>query len=227
MRRPLRFVTYAFFLIALGATVAEAQYGSRQRTRFRGMDRNGDGVITRDEWRGSERSFEIHDINKDGVLSGTEVRTSETDWQDRRGWDDLVDQFDRTDRDNNGVISRDEWYSDPSTFDRLDRDRNGAIRLSEFLGEARDTDSSRAVGTSGRNAIPTEAYRAGFDRGLLDGRNAGREDKQLRNAWDLEGQRELEQADAGYDPSMGRLDHYQAGYRVGFRQGYPQGFGPR
>ncbi|MGH9314924.1 MAG: hypothetical protein ACRD1S_17205, partial [Vicinamibacterales bacterium] len=91
-----------------------------------------------------------------------------------------------------------------------------------------DYDDERAIGTGGRrDAIGTQAYRSGFDRGLLDGRQAGREERQNNRAWDLEGQRELEQANAGYQNSMGRLDHYQAGYRAGFRQGYRQGFGPR
>ena len=83
------------------------------------------------------------------------------------------------------------------------------------------------MGTMGRSVVESETYRFGYDRGLLDGRIAGREDKQLRNAWDLEGQQELEQADAGYDPSLGRRDRYQLGYRTGFRAGYRQGFGPR
>jgi hypothetical protein len=38
------------------------------------MDTNGDGVITRDEWRGNDRSFADHDRNGDGVLSGPEVK---------------------------------------------------------------------------------------------------------------------------------------------------------
>jgi hypothetical protein len=43
--------------------------------RFRGLDRNNDGIITRDEWRGeAENSFANHDWNGDGVLSGDEVR---------------------------------------------------------------------------------------------------------------------------------------------------------
>ena len=66
-----------------------------------------------------------------------------------------------------------------------------------------------------------------IERGLADGRKAGREDKQLRNQWDLDGQRELEQADAGYQASMGDRQDYQDGYRAGFRTGYREGFGPR
>ncbi len=46
----------------------------RENMRFKGMDTNGDGVITRREWRGNDRSFQNHDRNGDGVLSGSEVR---------------------------------------------------------------------------------------------------------------------------------------------------------
>lgn len=238
MRRPVQFVTHALLAVALAATVAEAQQ-DRRRMRFRGMDQNRDGVITRSEWRGNARSFDVHDRNRDGILSGTEVRAAEDAFFDRTGWDDLVDQFDRTDRDNNGAITPDEWYGDRGTFRRLDRDRSGSIRLSEFLGEGLDefegddiesvdpTRDDRVTGTMGRSAVGTEAYRLGYDRGLLEGRTAGREDRQLRNTWDLEGQQELERADSGYDASMGRRDHYQLGYRAGFRAGYRQGFGPR
>lgn len=41
--------------------------------RFRGMDTNNDGQISRSEWRGNARSFEVHDWNNDGMLSGDEL----------------------------------------------------------------------------------------------------------------------------------------------------------
>ena len=60
---------------------------------------------------------------------------------------------------------------------------------------------------------------------MTDGRQAGKEDRQRRDKWDLEGQRELEQADAGYRPEVGSRAAYQSGYRTGFRTGYREGFG--
>lgn len=42
--------------------------------KFRGMDANNDSVISRQEYRGNDRSFANHDWNDDGVLSGEEVR---------------------------------------------------------------------------------------------------------------------------------------------------------
>ena len=42
--------------------------------RLKEMDHDGDGVITRAEWRGNEEGFRAADSNHDGVLSGAEVR---------------------------------------------------------------------------------------------------------------------------------------------------------
>lgn len=47
---------------------------NKNNTRFKGMDRNGDGMISRGEWRGNDTSFRRHDRNGDGILSREEVR---------------------------------------------------------------------------------------------------------------------------------------------------------
>ena len=74
--------------------------------------------------------------------------------------------------------------------------------------------------------LRTEAWTQGHTRGLTEGRQAGKEDRS-RNTWDLEGQRELETADSGYEPRFGVKTDYQAGYREGFRLGYGEGYGRR
>ena len=50
-----------------------ASNNNGRRMRFQGMDADGDGVITRTEWRGNLQSFRQQDLNDDGVLSGNEV----------------------------------------------------------------------------------------------------------------------------------------------------------
>lgn len=236
---------------------------SRQvQMQFRGMDQDGDGVITRAEWRGNTQSFRNHDTNRDGVLSGEEI------WEPRGNEPGLEESFDRLDRNNDGAVSRSEWRQDRSVFDRLDRNSDGVIVRSEYSDLGRDarwdsrppfsdldwnrngvitagewkrtTEDFRALDTDGDGVLSereynqnpantgSPAYRAGHERGLADGRKAGQEDRTINGGkWDLEGQRELETADAGYNTSVGTRDDYQQGYRIGFRAGYRDGFGPR
>ena len=69
-----------FTTLTLALTIASpmpqdnGHRGPGDATRYASMDRNHDGVITRDEWHGSDQSFRVHDWNGDGVLSGEELR---------------------------------------------------------------------------------------------------------------------------------------------------------
>ena len=114
------------------------------------------------------------------------------------------------DLDGNGHVTAQEWRR---AFTQLDINRDGSLTANE-------------LGARDRAPVVTRAFQAGRERGLIDGRQAGREDG-ARRVWDLEGQRELEQADAGYNYRLGPRDQYQAGYREGFRQAYAEGYGPR
>lgn len=129
--------------------IAHSQTARQQDDiRFRAMDRNGDGVITRDEWRGSAQSFRVHDWNNDGVLSGDEVRrgASRRD-RDEQDYDVNADfnnwtprGFTSMDHNGDGRITRDEWHFNPEGFNRADRNRNGSLSRAEFLGEGTDDD---------------------------------------------------------------------------------------
>jgi len=129
------------------ATTVEAQ----TRMRFQGMDRNNDGVISRDEWQGSQRSFDVHDWNNDGRLSGNEVivgaqrdsRWEEADhaagWRERNlSW--TRSAFSNLDHNRDGRLTPNEWHYDTETFRRVDRNRNNSLDLNEFLGESIDDD---------------------------------------------------------------------------------------
>jgi Ca2+-binding EF-hand superfamily protein len=200
---------------------------SREQTRFRGMDTDHDGVITRAEWRGDDQSFREHDLNHDGVLSGREVDPAWlNDRSDQSRHDEMTARFDRADRNGDGHIARNEWSGSTTAFKRMDADGDGIVTRGEYFQFLDD----RAVGTSGTAASrsTTRAYQAGYDRGRTEGRQAGKEDKNVNGGhWDLDGQRELEQADSGYTQDLGARSDYQVGYRAGFRLGYQEGFGPR
>ena len=317
----------AVVLAIAGGDAVEAQ--RRQAMRFQGQDKNNDGRITRAEWNGNDRSFQVHDWNGDGVLSGDEVRPGarraerptpqEFEGPDREyQFDDwTVRGFTDLDHDRDNRITADEWHFDRESFRRADHNRDGMISRSEFLNEDADQDDDRehrfidldvnrdqrisrdewhgslatfdrlddnrdgvltraeAAGTEpppdlftsvdvNRNgriardewhwalatfdsldtsrdgqltreefagtapaAARSQAYQAGHDRGLIEGRAAGREDRERNQGWDVDGQRELEQADAGYLPRMGPRTEYQAGYRAAFRIGYREGYGSR
>ena len=178
--------------------------------RFATLETNGDNRVSRAEWRSDRAGFDRLDENRDGVLTRAEMAAD----------DDGVADFSTLDADRNGVISRGEWPQSAASFQRLDTNRDGRLTAAEF---------SRYDGSAPAGTATTEsaAYRAGYQRGLTEGTTAGREDRARNQGWDLDGQRELEQADSGYRPELGPRAEYQAGYRAAFRIGYRDGFGPR
>jgi Ca2+-binding EF-hand superfamily protein len=182
----------------------DAEQDDDREDRFAYLDVNRDNRISRDEWHGTRANFDMLDDNRDGVLTRAEVLGAEPP----------PDLFTSVDVNRNGTIARDEWHWSPGSFDRLDKNRDGRLTPDEFSGTV-------------PGATRSQAHQAGHDRGLIEGRAAGREDRERKQGWDLEGQRELEQADSGYDAGMGPRADYQAGYRAAFRVGYREGFGTR
>lgn len=119
------------------------------RMRFAAMDTNNDGRVTRDEWRGSDRSFQVHDWNGDGVLSGDEVRAGarrrgqvQEDFDPERlalrDWS--AARFRSIDRNRDNRITQDEWFYDMEGFLRADRNRDNVLTRAEFLGGDMDDD---------------------------------------------------------------------------------------
>ncbi len=134
----------AAVLLALPLLATDDAVAQRARIRFAEMDRNGDGRITRDEWRGSERSFIVHDWNNDGVLAGDEVRPGgrraarqAEDFPEgrleMRDW--TPGNFTNLDHNRDGRITRNEWHYAMESFRRADQNRDNALTRSEFLGE--------------------------------------------------------------------------------------------
>lgn len=179
--------------------------------RFTALDTNRDNRVSRDEWRDGRASFDRLDENRDGILTRAEVSGNAALPSTR---------FATLDADHNGVLTRGEWLESAASFNRLDLNRDGRLTSAEFADQ-----TGADVTSPGANR--SQVYRAGYERGVADGRAAGREDRDRNQGFDLEGQRELEQADAGFDGRTGSRTEYQAGYRAGFRTAYADGYGRR
>jgi hypothetical protein len=233
--RPVLAIFVAALFAGAGAAKAQTELRGRGRAeeiRFRSMDADNDGVITKAEWRGNAESFRQNDTNRDGVLSGAEVAPARPAQLRGRQRDERVAQFARSDRDRDNRLRDNEWTADLGSFGEADLNGDRVITRAEFLSMARSAEvpdtPAPASGPPPDLRRGTPAFDTGFDRGLADGRQAGKEDRNANGGkWDLEGQRELERADAGYETRLGRREDYQAGFRAGFRRGYTEGFGPR
>jgi Ca2+-binding EF-hand superfamily protein len=149
MRAHVFIATAALTLPLAGHPALVATAEAQARIRFAAMDANNDGRITREEWRGSDTSFKVHDWNGDGVLSGDEVRVGarrrgrvEQDFEpDRlvlRDWS--PGRFSSIDRNRDGRVTRAEWFYDMDGFIRADRNRDDVLTRAEFLGGDFDDD---------------------------------------------------------------------------------------
>ncbi len=127
----------------------------RSQMRFRDLDRNRNGMIERSEWRGSPRSFQIHDWNNDGVLSSDEVRVGANPPADSLEAEDYNmspnDRFAYLDVNNNGYIDRNEWDGSLDTFYQLDRNNDNRIARAELNAGRRGT--FVALDSNGDNRI--------------------------------------------------------------------------
>jgi hypothetical protein len=116
--------------------------------RFAGMDQNGDGVITRAEWRGNYQSFSNQDRNNDGVLSGDEVNPGAGRWSARPGLDResrRAERFAALDVNSNNRIEAREWDGTVVAFNRLDVNNDNVLSRAEMVTPRLDEVDSAAA----------------------------------------------------------------------------------
>lgn len=139
------------------ASYSQSSANNNPQMRFVDLDRNHNGMIEKNEWRGSPRSFYIHDWNNDGVLSGDEVRVGAVPPAGSLEADDYnmsaTDRFSYLDVNNNGYIDRNEWDGSLETFYDLDRNRDNRITRQELNGSRRSNFASLDANGDGRISL--------------------------------------------------------------------------
>lgn len=128
--------TVSFFLFVLILSVSAGSVQAKHKKgKYKGKDLNHSGVITREEWRGNDVSFNNHDWNGDGVLSGDEVKPGSNRPQVEQHAN--VDQYGALDYNDDGVISRSEWRYTGRSFEQLDFNHDGQLNRDEFYNRTR------------------------------------------------------------------------------------------
>ncbi|MCI0621925.1 MAG: EF-hand domain-containing protein [Acidobacteria bacterium] len=99
--------------------------------RWKQLDQDNDGRISRSEWKRDEQAFSRIDSDNDGFLTQDELRNAAKEFRGkhRRGFQEM-------DTDGDGNISKSEWKGKEELFSRLDANNDGSLTRDE-LREAR------------------------------------------------------------------------------------------
>ena len=93
--------------------------------RFDALDRNRNGRIERNEWRGTAAEFTRLDTNRNNLLSREEIAAASNA---------APDDFRQLDLNNDGRLTIEEWNWNRRTFDQQDTNGDGVITPREFTG---------------------------------------------------------------------------------------------
>ncbi len=123
-------IAFAMLIGICPATVIAQESGASDEPSpfIQRFDRNGDGLVSIDEFPGSERRFDRLDSNGDGTIDADEAPQRPS--QHRPDPEELIADFDE---DGDGQLSLEEFPGPDHHFERLDSDKNGFLTSEELL----------------------------------------------------------------------------------------------
>lgn len=118
------------------APPAAAGAGNPQQ-RFKQMDKDGDGKVSKSEFTGPEALFDRLDTDKDGSISKDELpKPAGGNAGGADGKSFLLNRLKGMDKDGDGQVSKSEFTGVPENFDRMDRDQDGSLSAQEIQAAA-------------------------------------------------------------------------------------------
>ena len=119
-------------LLWVAAVPVHSQMGARMEQSFEEADANGDGVVSREEYRNARaKKFSRLDRNGDGYFDVADVPKRRVA---RQSGGERIEQLrEQFDTDGDKRISESEFANGPTlAFDRADTDKNGQLSTQEI-----------------------------------------------------------------------------------------------
>jgi Ca2+-binding EF-hand superfamily protein len=119
--------------IALLMATAPLHAENPRQEKFRNLDSNHDGKLTRDEFSGHPGNFRAMDCDDDRFVTEAEfVAPYECDQKLGRT-SEAERRFEAKDKSNDGLLSRSEWRDEDLSFQSVDADGDGVVSRQEYL----------------------------------------------------------------------------------------------
>jgi Ca2+-binding EF-hand superfamily protein len=132
------------------------------KARFKAMDKDGDGKVSRAEFTGVPANFARFDTNKDGFLDQDEIKAIPAQVGQPGA------RIMAMDKDGDGKVSRAEFTGVPANFDRFDTNKDGFLDKDEAArSAAAGMQALRDMDTNGDRKLSLDEFKgppARFDQ---------------------------------------------------------------